>query len=114
MVKLLKWFDDRKDDIERGVSAAVAQVNIADNGRTYRTVMDRGRNYAPKAPSSVVSQVAPIGKALVRSPAQMLNTAAAQVPQADYSMRQAIAAATNNPAAYRNASRNLEAANDVF
>lgn len=35
---------------------AVAQVNPADNGRTYNTVMQRGAQYAPQRPASVAHQ----------------------------------------------------------
>lgn len=56
MASLISWLGNKKKEVQRGVDAAVAQVNPLDNGRTYRTVMDQGAAYTPKAPSSVMQQ----------------------------------------------------------
>ena len=58
------------------------QVNILDNGRSWQTSMpDQSKPF-----QSNLDALTPIGKSIVRAPAQMLNTAAAQIPQAYYTL----------------------------
>ena len=91
-------------------SRAYDQVNPLDNGRSFKT-----RDVNPlRQNDSALLQAGRIAKPFVKAPAQMLNTVAAQIPQVDYTIRQAIAAQTGNNEAYQNATRNLEAANDTF
>ena len=56
------------------------QVNIFDNGRSFETARpDPMQNF-----ESNFDVVAPMAKSIVRAPAQMMNTAAAQIPAAYY------------------------------
>lgn len=43
-------------DLVNRAQAVAAQLNVADNGRTYNTVRQNGAQYAPKAPASVAQQ----------------------------------------------------------
>jgi len=54
------------------------------------------------------------GKALVRHPAQALNTVAKQVPQVAYTGQMLLANASKNPEAWGNANRRAQAANEMF
>lgn len=77
------------------------QVNILDNGRSWETALP---NQSQPFKSNL-EELAPIGKAIVRAPAQMLNTVATQIPQAFYTAQGQFAGWENSAAtnAYRDA-----------
>lgn len=83
---------------------------MLDNGLSYNT-----RQVNPQQPQrSVIQQAAPIATGLIKAPAQMLNTAAAQVPQLYYGGAAQIAQATHNQQALANANRMSQFANEQF
>lgn len=92
-------------------SKAFDQVNPFDNNRTFEQA-------APTQQKSLWQQAGQAGGQFTRGTvggiAKTLNTAAAQIPQAYYTGAQQVAARTNNPIAFENATRNVEAANDMF
>lgn len=110
MASLVSWANDKRKRLAEVASQGYDQLNVLDNGLSAKT-----RQINPNmVPQSAVAQVRPIAKQIVRAPAQMLNTAARQVPLADYTIRQNIAARTGNRVAYDNATRNVQAAQDMF
>jgi gas vesicle protein len=108
MANLLSWLGKK-------AQAVVAQVNPADNGRTYSTVMNRGAAYAPKAPAPVAQQLTHSGVSnvvggAVKPVVQFANTANLAGRQAFDTVRMTAATVSHNPVAFRNA--NVTAQND--
>ena len=103
MADLLSWANDKRKKVQNFASRAYDQVNIVDNGLSYDT-----RQINPAiAPQSAKQQLAPIGKAIIRPPAQMANTAAVSGKMLHASVAQNVAARTNNQLAYQNAQNRI-------
>lgn len=67
-------FQWTNNSLTRGLSRGYDQVNILDNGRSWKQRTSNNND-------SVISQAAPIGKSLIKAPVQMLNTAGAQLAE---------------------------------
>lgn len=100
-------FQWTNNSLTRGLSRGYDQANILDNGLSWKQRVANTDN-------SVVAQAAPIGKAIVKAPAQMLNTAGAQIPQAYYTLAGQVADWTNNEEALANALEMQRYANENF
>lgn len=83
------------------------QVNLFDNGRSW------GQSQA-NTNNSVGDVLRPFGKAVVKAPAQFLNTAATQIPQLYYTGAGQVASWTNNQEALNNAIKMQNITNDMF
>lgn len=67
-------FQLTNNSLTRGLSRGYDQANIFDNGLSWKQRIANTDN-------SVIAQATPIGKALIKSPVQMLNTAATQIAE---------------------------------
>ena len=67
-------FQWTNNSLTRGLSRGYDQANIFDNGKSWQQRTANTQN-------SVISQALPIGKALIKAPVQMLNTAGAQLAE---------------------------------
>lgn len=90
------------------------QVNFMDNGRSWQTATPDMNQPIKSGLAQFGDATLPIGKAIVRPPAQMLNTIAAQIPQAYYTGAGVVAQATGNQEALNNAIKMQNIANEQF
>lgn len=72
---LKKWLEDRAKNVTNVASKAVDQINPLDSGRSWQTRNPSQQQMQSSALRQGVNQGATVGKAIVRSPVQGLNTA---------------------------------------